>query len=76
MKELKKIISGEKTYKADLFYKLKVFFLLKYYRLRRIVVDILTLILSERQKFIIKKFLNKYFNQNYNLFLDEVIEIK
>ena len=75
MIELKKLISKEKIYHTNLSYKIKVFFLLKYYRIRRVVVLLLTLILTKEQKFKIKKFLNKNFKQNYNLDADEVIKI-
>ena len=75
MKELKELIDKDTTYSANLWYKLKVLFLLGYYRLRRIFVIVLTMILSKKQKLMIKKFLNKHFKQNYNLDADEVIKL-
>ena len=67
MRELEKLIGNEKKYKINFIYKIKIFFLLKYYRIRKLIIIILTAILSKKQKFLIKKFLNKHFNQNYSL---------
>lgn len=71
MTELRNLIDKENKYQLNILYKIKVFFLLKYYWIRRRIVDVLTLILSEKQKYIIKKLLNKYFWHNYNLHEDE-----
>jgi len=39
------------------------------------IVIIITLMLTKKQKYKLKKFLNKYFKQNYNLNADEVIKL-
>ena len=75
MIELKKIITANKKYSPNFMYKFKVFLLLNYYRLRRMIVIIITLMLTKKQKYKLKKFLNKYFKQNYNLNADEVIKL-
>lgn len=68
MLELNKLISSNSKYQLNIFYKVKVFVLLKYYWFRRRVLDIINFMLSEKQKYLIKKILNKYFGHNYNLF--------
>ena len=67
MIELRKVVDKKGSYKLNIFYKVKVAYLLKYYWVRRRIVDILTVILSKKQKTLIKKILNKHFGQNYNL---------
>jgi hypothetical protein len=67
MIELQNFIDQNSIYKLNIFYKIKVFMLLKYYWLRRRIIDALALVFSKKQKHLIKKYLNKYFGQNYNL---------
>lgn len=67
MLELKKYIEKQGPYKLNIIYKIKIFLLLKYYWMRRRVVILLTYIFTKKQKYYIKKFLNKYFGQNYSL---------
>lgn len=70
MQELKKYIEKQGPYKLNIFYKIKVFLLLKYYWMRRRMVILITYIFTKKQKYYIKKFLNKYFGQNYSLDYD------
>jgi hypothetical protein len=67
MQELKKYINTQHIYTFNILYKIKVCILLKYYWIRRRVINLLMTILSKKQKDLIKIFLNKYFNQNYSL---------
>lgn len=70
MQELKKYIEKKWSYKLNIIYKTKVFLLLKYYWMRRRIINVITFIFTKKQKYYIKKFLNKYFGQNYSLDYD------
>lgn len=67
MLELQNFINKDKEYDINIIYKIKISCLLKYYWFRRRVIDILAIIFTKKQKYLIKVFLNKYCSQNYNL---------